>query len=325
MKIFRKSETVIGLIVIAAMLFIGFANPAFWDLENLFGLLQSNIVIGIMALGVLMVMISGGIDVSFPAVAAAGMYLTVNGMLMTRYEGVLLPFVVSTLIGLLLGALNGLLVHKFKMIPLIVTLGSASIVRGLLLGLVGTSQINIDRFPKILIDFTKANIYTLVKPDGTTSGLTAMLLIYLALAVLVHLLLRHTLLGRGIYAMGGSAESASRVGFSLGKTTFLVYCLSGALAGFAGMLHSSMIWLCNPRDFVGMDMQVIAAVVLGGASIFGGSGSVAGTMIGVFMLVMIKSSLILMKVETTWQLVVLGAILIVATALSALRDRKSRV
>jgi simple sugar transport system permease protein len=325
MKIFHKSETVIGLIVIAAMLLIGFANPAFWDLENLFGLLQSNIVIGIMALGVLMVMISGGIDVSFPAVAAAGMYLTVNGMLMTHYQGVLLPFVVSTLIGLLLGALNGLLVHKFKMIPLIVTLGSASIVRGLLLGIVGTSQINIDRFPKVLIDFTKANIYTIVKPDGTTSGLTAMLLIYLALAVSVHVLLRHTLLGRSVYAMGGSAESASRVGFSLGRTTFLVYCLSGALAGFAGMLHSSMIWLCNPRDFVGMDMQVIAAVVLGGASIFGGSGSVAGTMIGVFMLVMIKSSLILMKVETTWQLVVLGAILIAATALSALRDRKSRV
>ena len=86
-----------------------------------------------------------------------------------------------------------------------------------------------------------------------------------------------------------------------------------------------MIWLCNPRDFVGMDMQVIAAVVLGGASIFGGSGSVLGTMIGVFMLVMVKSSLILMKVETTWQLVVLGTILIVAPALSALRDRKTRV
>jgi len=325
MKIFRNSEAVIGLIVIAAMLLIGFANPAFWDLDNLFGLLQSNIIIGIMALGVLMVMVSGGIDVSFPAIAIAGMYLTVNGMLMTHYNGVLLPFVVSTLIGLLLGGLNALLVHKFKMIPLIVTLGTASIVRGLVLGIVGTSQINIDRFPKVLIAFTKADIYTIVKPDGTTSGLTAMLLIYLGVALAIHILLRYSMLGRSVYAMGGSPESASRVGFSLGKTTCFVYCASGALAGFAGMLHSSMIWLCNPRDFVGMDMQVIAAVVLGGASIFGGSGSVPGTMIGVFMLVMVKSSLILMKVETTWQLVVLGTILIVATALSALRDRKNRV
>ena len=137
MKIFRRSEAVIGLIVIVAMILIGIANPAFWDLDNLFGLLQSNIVIGIMALGVLLVMVSGGIDVSFPAIAIAGMYLTVNGMLMTHYEGVFLPFLVSTLIGLVLGGMNALFVHKFKMIPLIVTLGTASIVRGLVLGIVG--------------------------------------------------------------------------------------------------------------------------------------------------------------------------------------------
>lgn len=325
MKIFRRSEAVIGLIVIIAMILIGIANPAFWNLDNLFGLAQSNIVIGIMALGVMLVMISGGIDVSFPAIAVAAMYLTVNGMLMTQYQGVFVPFLAATLIGLLLGGMNALFVYKFKMIPLIVTLGTASIIRGLVLGVVGTSQINIDRFPKVLINFTKADIYTIVRPNGTTSGLTAMLLIYLALAVAVHVLLRHTLLGRSVYAMGGAPESANRVGFSLRRTTFFVYCASGALAGFAGMLHSSMIWLCNPRDFVGMDMQVIAAVVLGGASIFGGTGSVLGTMIGVFMLVMVKSSLILMKVETTWQLVVVGTILIVATALSALRDRKNRV
>ena len=324
MKYLRNSEVVIGLVIVAAMLLIGAVNPAFWALDNLFSLLKSNIVIGIMALGVLLVMISGGIDVSFPAVAVASMYLTIHGMLITHYDGVLLPFVVATLIGLTLGAFNALLVYRFKMIPLIVTLGTASIVRGLILGVIGTSMINIDRFPKVLINFAKTDIYTVIKPDGTTSGLTSMLLIYLGIAVLIHIILKYTMLGRSVYAMGGSAESASRVGFSLKKTTFFVYCACGALAGFAGMLHSSMIWLCNPRDFVGMDMQVIAAVVLGGASIFGGSGSVIGTMLGVFMLVMVKNSLILMKVETTWQLVVLGTILIVATAFSAKRDRKSR-
>jgi len=325
MKYLRNSETVIGLILIAAMVSIGVVNPAFWNLDNLFSLLKSNIIIGIMAMGVLLVMISGGIDVSFPAISVAGMYLTVQGMLITHYDGVLIPFAISTLIGLTLGALNALLVYRFKMIPLIVTLGTASIVRGLVLGIIGTSMINIDRFPKVLINFTKSDIYTIVKPDGTTSGLTSMLLIYLGVAILMHVILRYTMLGRGIYAMGGSAESASRVGFSLKRTTFFVYCASGALAGFAGILHSSMIWLCNPRDFVGMDLQVIAAVVLGGASIFGGSGSVLGTMMGVFMLVMVKNSLILMKVETTWQLVVLGTILIVATAFSAMRDRQGRV
>ena len=97
------------------------------------------------------------------------------------------------------------------------------------------------------------------------------------------------------------------------------------LAGFAGLLHSSMIWQANPRDFMGLELDVLAAVVLGGASIFGGRGSVIGTMIGVFTLVMVKNSLILMKIDTTWQRVVVGAILILATAITAWRDRKKLV
>lgn len=115
----------------------------------------------------------------------------------------------------------------------------------------------------------------------------------------------------------------TRVGFNTGATIFFVYCIAGALAGFSGLLHSSMIWLANPRDFVGLELDVIAAVVLGGASIFGGRGTVLGTLMGVFMLVMVKNSLIIMKVDTTWQRVVVGLIIIIATAITAWRDRKS--
>ena len=104
MTIFRRSEFIIAAILLVAMIAIGLINPAFWSLDNLFGLLRSNVIIGIMALGVLVVMISGGIDVSFTAFAVAAMYLTVKGMLYFGYEGVLLPFVAATLIGLVLGA-----------------------------------------------------------------------------------------------------------------------------------------------------------------------------------------------------------------------------
>ncbi len=324
MTLFRRSETVIATILVLAMVIIGIVNPAFWQVDNLFSLLRSNIVVGIMALGVLLVMLSGGFDVSFPAFAVAGMYLAVNGMLLTGYSGVFLPFVAAVAIGAACGAINAFFVWKFKMIPLIVTLGTAAMVRGLLLGVVGTSIVNINRFPPVLINFAKAEIFTTVKPDGTHSGLTAMIFIYLALALGVHLILRHTMIGRSVYALGGGgAEAATRVGFDLKKTIFFIYCIAGALAGFAGLLHSSMIWLANPRDFVGTDLQVIAAVVLGGASIFGGRGSVLGTMLGVFMLVMVQNSLIIMKIDTTWQLVVVGSIIVMATAASAWRDRKS--
>ena len=320
--LFRRSEFVILAVLAVAMVAIGLVNPAFWGPANLFSLLRSNIVIGIMALGVLTVMISGGIDVSFPAFAVAAMYLTVRGMLALDYQGVFLPFLAATLIGLVLGALNGLFVHGLRMIPLIVTLGTGSAVRGFLLGVVGTSTVNIDRMPPVLIDFGRRELVTVTAENGTRYGLSAMLAVYLALALVVHLLLRHTMIGRSVYALGGDAEAAKRVGFDVRRTTFFVYCLAGALAGFAGILHGSMIWLANPRDFVGLELDVIAAVVLGGASIFGGKGSVPGTLLGVFMLVMVNSSLIIMHVDTTWQRVVVGSIVIVATAATSWRDRK---
>ncbi len=318
----RHPEAVIALVLVAAMAGIGFVNPAFWGLDNLFGLVRSNVVTGIMALGVLMVMITGGIDVSFPAFAVAAMYLVVGWMADTGYAGLVLPFAAATLIGLALGACNALFIRAFRMIPLIVTLGTASVVRGLLLGLVGTSVININRMPPTLIDFGRRDLVTLANPDGSRYGLTATVLIYAALAVGVHLLLRRTVIGRGLYAYGGSPEAASRIGFDARKILLLAYCASGALAGFAGLLHSAMIWLANPRDFAGLELDVIAAVVLGGASIFGGRGSVIGTVLGVFLLVMIKNSLILMHVDTTWQQVVVGLIIVGSTALTALRDRK---
>lgn len=322
MALLRRSETVIAGILLLAMVLIGTINPAFWQLDNLFSLMRSNVIIGIMALGVLLVLISGGIDVSFPAFAVASMYLTIKGMLALGYNGVVLPLAAATLMGLAFGAVNGFFVYKFRMIPLIVTLGTSAMVRGFLLGVVGTSMININKMPTALIDFARTDVVSVTKADGTTYGLTAMVLIYLGLAVAMHLVLRYTMIGRSAYALGGDPEAARRAGFDLRKTIFFIYCVAGALAGFAGLLHSGMIWLANPRDFVGLELDVIAAVVLGGASIFGGRGSVLGTMLGVFMLVMVKNSLIIMKVDTTWQLVAVGLIVIVATALSAWRDRR---
>lgn len=322
MALLRRSETVIAGILLLAMVLIGTINPAFWQLDNLFSLMRSNVIIGIMAMGVLLVLISGGIDVSFPAFAVAAMYLTIKGMLALGYNGVVLPLLAATLMGLAFGAVNGFFVYKFRMIPLIVTLGTSAMVRGFLLGVVGTSMININKMPTALIDFARTDVVSITKADGTTYGLTAMVLIYLGLALAMHLVLRYTMIGRSAYALGGDPEAARRAGFDLRKTIFFIYCVAGALAGFAGLLHSGMIWLANPRDFVGLELDVIAAVVLGGASIFGGRGSVLGTMLGVFMLVMVKNSLIIMHVDTTWQLVVVGLIVIAATALSAWRDRR---
>lgn len=325
MRFLRSSDAIILAILAVAMIFIGLVNPAFWQMSNLFSLLKENVVIGIMALGVLLVMISGGIDVSFTAFAVAGMYLVVRSMVALDYNGLVLPFASAIIIGGLLGLMNAGIIHKFKMIPLIVTLGTASVVRGLVLGLVGTSNVNINKMPETLVNFGKTDLFVLERANGSTYGLTAMIVIYLGLAVALHLVLKHTMIGRSVYAYGADREAAKRVGFSTGRTMIFVYVTAGALAGFAGLLHSSMIWLANPRDFVGLELDVIAAVVLGGASIFGGRGTVLGTVLGVFILVMIQNSLILMGIDTTWQRVVVGAMLVAAVTVTALRDRRALV
>ncbi|MGY6703732.1 ABC transporter permease [Roseinatronobacter sp.] len=325
MKLFSNTDVVIAMILLAAMVLIGLINPAFWQLSNIFSLLKSNVVIGLMALGVLLIMISGGIDVSFTAFSVAAMYLVVRTMVALDFDGVILPFLCATAIGALLGLMNAGIIHKFHMIPLIVTLGTASVVRGLVLGLVGTSNVNINQMPEALIEVGRANIVTLERANGTTFGLSAMIVVYIVIAICIHLVLTRTMIGRSVYAYGADPEAAKRVGFKTGRTMIFVYCTAGALAGFAGLLHSSMIWLANPRDFVGLELDVIAAVVLGGASIFGGRGTVMGTVLGVFILVMIQNSLILMGIDTTWQRVVVGGMLICAVAVTALRDRRALV
>ena len=269
-----------------------------------------------------MVMLSGGIDVSFPAFAIAAMYLTVKAMIAWGFDGVVLPFLMATGIGLLLGLVNAVFVHYLRMIPLIVTLGTGTAVRGFILGVVGTSQINIDQMPPLLIGFARGEFLHVTQADGSQAGLSSMVLVYAGIALLVHLMLRHTMIGRGIYALGGGEEAARRVGFNTRRITFFIYGLAGALAGFAGLLHGAMIWTANPRDMVGLELDVIAAVVLGGASIFGGRGSVAGTVLGVLTLVVITNSLIILGVDTTWQRVVVGLIVIAATAATAWRDRR---
>jgi len=319
--VLRRPELAVAVLALAAMLVIGAINPAFWNAANLFSLLRANVITGILGLGVMVVMLSGGIDVSFPAFAIAAMYLTVKAMIALPYDGVLLPFVMATSIGLLLGLVNAVFVHGLRMIPLIVTLGTGTAVRGLLLGAVSASQINIDQMPPSLIAFGRGEIAHVSQAGGQVTGLSAMVLVYGALALGVHLLLRHTLIGRSIYALGGGEEAARRAGFSVRGTTFFIYGLAGALAGFAGLLHGSMIWVANPRDMVGTEIDVIAAVVLGGVSIFGGRGSVLGTMLGVFTLVMLTNSLIIMHIDTTWQRIVIGTIVIAAAGLTSWRDR----
>jgi simple sugar transport system permease protein len=172
-----------------------------------------------------------------------------------------------------------------------------------------------------MVAFSKAELFQQRLPTGERIGLATSALLLLAVALGVWLLLNRTVLGRGIYALGGDAEAARRVGFNLGRIQYFIYGLAGLLAGGVGVIHASHLRNANPFDIVGIELTVIAAVVLGGASITGGRGTVLGTLLGVFLLVIINNSLILVGIPSEYQKVVLGMIILGSTGVTAWRVR----
>lgn len=307
--------------VIALSLLIGAINPVFFSVANLFDLLRSATVEMLFALGVLIVIASGGIDVSFTAVAVFSLYTSVrilNGM---DYDGgMALPYLLASLIGVTLGLFNGLLIALFKLPTLIVTLGTQSLFRGFLLFFIG--GIIIRDIPDGMTAFARSSLLTITAPNGALVNLHVAVLLPLAAGIITWLLLNYTMLGRSVYALGGAPEAAERAGFNIRRTQLFIYAFVGLLSGIAGMTYGALNRQANPFDLVGTELDVIAAVVLGGATITGGRGSVIGTLLGVMLIVIINNSLILVGIPSVWQRVVIGAIIIIGTGVSAYQSRR---
>jgi simple sugar transport system permease protein len=288
---------------------VGLINPAFLSAPNLLDLVRNSITTGLFALGALIALISGGIDVSFTAIAAVSMYATVKLFVQIDPQAPLvLIFLAGAVIGALLGTINGILIAFFRLPTLIVTLGTLSLFRGFLLTFLGTRHI-VD-LPNAMIDLSRTYLYRGKLADGSLFSLPATTLVLVGIAIFVAALLRFTAVGRFIYALGGSEVASSRLGIPVMRTKLLIYVLIGFIAGITGIVHSSQARVANPFDLVGSELNVIAAVVLGGARITGGRGSVFGTMLGVFLVTIINNSLVLLNVSSLWERCIVGALII---------------
>lgn len=315
-----RTEFHIFVILVLFSLVGGLINPGLWSPLNIFSVLKSSSTVGIMALGMLMVIVAGGIDISIPAVAVFAVYSTSKYLVHIKYEGgIWLPFAMAIVTGALLGCVNAFFISKYRLAPLIVTLGMASACTGFLRTFIGSTVIA--NLPRCMFDFSRANILSVTQADGSAARLSVSIVVFAVIMILVWFLMNHTIPGRGLYALGNDPVAAERIGFNTKRIQFMAYGLSGALAGVTGVVHVSLIRQANIRDLEGAEMEVIAAVILGGASITGGRGTVAGTLLGVFLIMLIKSSLILMGIPSSWQKVVVGAVLIAATVVTSLRKK----
>jgi len=319
--ILRSHEFYLFVLMVVYSIIVHSISRSFLTVENMFDILKSSSIMGVMAIGVFIVMLSGGIDISFPAIATVSMYVTVR--ILERFSGnIFFAFAMASAFGIMFGSVNAVLVHFFKIPTLIVTLGTSSIFHGAMLSIVKIPHIY--TVPGYFFEFSKKYIFSWVTGEGIKIGLSTMTMTMLTIAVITWLILQYTVLGRGIYAIGGNIEAAKRAGFNIVKIQFFVYSYIGFLSGVASILYVSLVRHVNPFNLMGMLLDVIAAVVLGGASLTGGIGTVVGTLLGVGMIYFIKNSLVLMRIPSYWDPVVIGLIIIISTGVNAYRRTLER-
>ncbi len=317
-----RNETLVAL-VIAAFCLVGIlSDPLFFTVTTLSDLLRASIVIGILAVGCMLVLVSGGIDVSFTAIAVFAMYATTK-IALGIWPDMPWPliFLISIGIGAALGAFNALFIAGFGLPTLIVTLATLSIFRGFLLTFVGSDRIS--ALPPAMRDFSRLVIARGTTESGNFYALPWAFAALVGVIVLTWFILQKTMLGRSIYALGGSVESARRIGVNVRATQIFVYVYVGALAGLAGIIHGSMGRMADPFSLVGLELSVIAAVVLGGARLMGGYGTITGTLLGVGLIVLVQNSLIVLGIPSSYQTATIGLLILLGTGIPAYQAKRA--
>ncbi|MEU6127985.1 ABC transporter permease [Saccharopolyspora sp. NPDC047091] len=283
-----------ALIVVFVALSI--VAPSFLTADNLFNLGSQTSVNAVMAVGVTLVIITGGIDLSVGSVAALSGVLGV--MLMADFGfHPLLGILGGIVVGAAAGLVNGLLVSTVGLPPFIATLGMLSVARGLVLITTGAVAV-----------FGAPESFRLLG-QGVLGPIPVPVLLIVLVAVVGHLVLTRTRLGRYAYVMGSNMEAARLSGVPVRKHTTWVYVVAGSLAGLGGMIAASRINSGQPNFGEGLELDVIAAVVIGGASLFGGRGTVLGSLIGAFLVAVIRNGAVQLNIGTFYQNVLIGVII----------------
>jgi ribose/xylose/arabinose/galactoside ABC-type transport system permease subunit len=323
--------------VFVVALFSALRYDTFFTLSNFELIFRQTAVVGIAALGMTLIIIAGGIDLSVGS--AVAVVCVALGMIMphkvtdpatglvvvTRGLPPALAVVAAIAVGMLIGVLNGMLITRLKLAPFIITLGMMSLLRGVAQGVASRTMIypgvpgnpraipNLGFLGSLLQPISPKHVWLL------TPGAWLMLI----LAIGVAAMLRYTRFGRYIFAIGSNEQTARLCGVPVEKTKVLIYVCAAALTAVAGVLQYSYLRMGDPTTAVGMELDIIAAVVIGGASLTGGQGTVLGSLVGALIMTVVANGCSKLGLETEVQLIVTGVIIILAVALDSLRHKAS--
>lgn len=306
----------LGLLIVLLALGLSLRTSEFLTLGNLTDVATSYAILGILACGLFVVLIAGGIDISFPAMTAIAQYVMASTLL-AHGGNFFSAFAIAIGCGLLLGMVNGLLVYLLRVPAIIITIATLNLFYGLLVWM--TNGTWLYGFPEWFMN--GINWLSFTASDGYEYGLTLPLLCLLGVFVLTGVLMNFTRFGRQIYSMGGNRESASRLGINLRSLHLAVYGYMGVLAGVAAVVQAQTTQSVAPNSLVGYELTVLAAVVLGGASMSGGRGTLIGTLLGVLLLTFLQNGLTLMAVSSYWHMVFSGVIILVSVSATAWNEK----
>ena len=297
------------VIVIVVMLFVfQILNPNYITFDNFKDMFKSNTLVLLLSLGMTLIIITGGIDVACTAMCAAN--AMVFGRLIAYWgQNMLVGVISALLIGAIFGLINGLLITKAKIPPIIATLGMKGIISGGILVCTGGKDqwINATDFPNWFKDFGSKDI--LMVP--------VQIWIVIFMIIVTWFILKYTLIGRSVYALGGNQTAAKRTGVNVVWTVIFVYVFMGLLTGIGVITHVSTLVMVDPNGYIGYEMKAICAVILGGGSLIGGVGTTRGTMIGAIFMIMLSNGLALATVSTNWRDIAIGVVMVAAVAIES--------
>jgi ribose transport system permease protein len=305
-SILRLNPTValLGTLVLMCVIF-SLRAPTFLSLDNVVTIASTLAVVGISAIGMTMVLISGGVDISVGSVAA------LTGVVTSIFWRSILPIWpavgIGLLTGLIVGLFNGLVITRLRINPLITTLASYSAVRGIAFVASGTqdNQLGEPGFQFL--------------GRGNILGVPFSLILMLTLYLVFYFVLRYTRFGRNLFAIGGSPEAARLAGININRHLLAVYALCGLLSALSGLVSASQLAAGRPQAAFGLEFAVIAAVVLGGTSLAGGKGTLLGTLIGVVLLRTLDNGLVQLNVSSFYQDVARGVVLLLTVGIDQVR------
>ena len=303
----RSVEGWLGWVIVLMLAFFSLMSNEFLSIQNLLDLTESYAVTGIFALGLFVVLVTGGIDISFAAVASVVQYVVASLLLSGTMTSPLLCLGFAIALGVIFGLINAILIYYLNVVSIIITISMQSLLFGMLMWL--TNGHSIYDLPDWWI--TQRSLFSFGF-EGETYQVGLPLVVMLAMACFTWMLMNKTHIGRQLYAVGGSTESARRIGIRVSLIYLFAYGYLGAAAAIGGMLQAYRMSEVVPNALVGGELDVLAAAVLGGASLSGGRGSVIGTLMGVFLIGILKNGLNLIGVSSYFVNIVIGVVIVSA-------------